>query len=62
MEPSSVAVINQIAIVYLSNNFPVTSFVVRGRISVLGIPSLTDLTGIPDTRGHPNRCDSDHDH
>ena len=22
---------------------------------------LTDLTGIPDTRGHPNSCDSDHD-
>ena len=62
MEPSSVAVVNRIAIVYLSNNFAVTSFVVRGRISVLDIPSLTDLTGTPDTRAHPNSCDSDHDH
>ena len=46
MESSFVAVVNQITKVYRSNNFFLTSFVVRGRISVLAIPSLTDLTGI----------------
>ena len=48
MEPSSVAVVNQIAKVYLSNNFVVTSFVVRDGISVLGIPSPKGSNG--DTR------------
>lgn len=45
MEPSSVAVVNQIAKVYLSNNFAVTSFVVRGRTECFGYPFLNGSNG-----------------